>query len=52
VKLLQPKHVVPIHYGTWDLIDQDANAWAKSVTAETGAKVHPIKPGNTFELAD
>jgi L-ascorbate metabolism protein UlaG (beta-lactamase superfamily) len=51
VKLLQPKHVVPIHYSTWDLINQDAHAWAKRVTAETGVQVHPIKPGQTFELS-
>lgn len=52
VKLLQPRHVIPIHYGTWDLINQDANAWAQRVTEETGARVHPITPGNTFELTD
>jgi L-ascorbate metabolism protein UlaG (beta-lactamase superfamily) len=51
VKLLQPKHVVPIHYSTWDLINQDAPAWAKRVTAETGIPVHPIEPGQTFELS-
>ncbi len=50
VKLLTPKHVVPIHYGTWGLIDQDAAAWAARVEAETGAKVHPIKPGESFEF--
>ncbi len=29
VKLLQPKHVVPIHYDTWDLIKQDARGVGK-----------------------
>jgi L-ascorbate metabolism protein UlaG (beta-lactamase superfamily) len=25
VKMLQPKHVIPIHYNTWDVIEQDPN---------------------------
>ncbi|MDR3573303.1 MAG: metal-dependent hydrolase [Anaerolineaceae bacterium] len=50
VKLLNPKHVIPIHYNTFDLISQDGKAWAKRVTEETGAKVHVIKPGETFVL--
>ncbi len=50
VKLLLPKHVVPIHYSTWGLIDQDAAAWGARVEAETGAKVHPIRPGESFEF--
>ena len=50
VKLLQPKNVIPVHYGTFDVIAQDVNAWAKRVTAETSAKVHVLKPGNSFTL--
>jgi L-ascorbate metabolism protein UlaG (beta-lactamase superfamily) len=50
VKLLQPKHVIPIHYNTWELIAQDAPAWAKRVEAETGASVHVLKPGESFSL--
>ena len=50
VKLLQPKHVIPIHYSTWDLLAQDAAAWAKRVESETSAKAHVIKLGGTFEL--
>jgi L-ascorbate metabolism protein UlaG (beta-lactamase superfamily) len=48
VKLLTPKHVIPIHYDTFDLISQDAVAWAEDVCAETGAKVHVLKPGECF----
>ncbi|MEJ2265041.1 MAG: MBL fold metallo-hydrolase, partial [Anaerolineales bacterium] len=51
VKLIQPKHVIPIHYSTFDLIKQDANAWAKRVESETSTKVHVLKPGETFTLA-
>ena len=50
VKLLQPKHVIPIHYSTFDLIAQDGNAWAKQVESETSAKVHVLKPGESFTL--
>ena len=50
VKLLQPKHVVPIHYNTWDVIKQDPQAWAKQVEAETSTKVHVLKPGESISL--
>ena len=50
VKLLQPKNVVPVHYDTWGWIAQDVNAWAKRVTVETSARVHVLKPGNSFTL--
>ncbi|MCL5429489.1 MAG: metal-dependent hydrolase [Chloroflexi bacterium] len=50
VKLIQPKHVVPVHYSTWDLIQQDANAWAQRVEAETKAKAHVLKPGESLSL--
>ncbi len=51
VKLLKPKHVIPIHFSTFGLIEQDANAWAKKVQSETGAQVHVLKPGGSFTLA-
>lgn len=50
VKLLSPKHVIPVHYDTWELIAQDAEAWAGLVAAETGAQAHVIKPGESFSL--
>ncbi len=50
VKLLEPKHVIPMHYSTWELIAQDADAWASRVHAETGARVHVLKPGESFSL--
>lgn len=50
VKLLQPRHVIPIHFNTFDLIAQDANAWAARVKAETQAQVHVLKPGDTYTL--
>jgi L-ascorbate metabolism protein UlaG (beta-lactamase superfamily) len=50
VKLLQPRHVIPVHYDTWGLIAQDVQAWAKRVSAETSAQVHVSKPGQSFTL--
>ena len=50
VKLLSPKHVIPYHYGTWDLIAQDPEAWAVRVRNETPAQVHVLKPGDTFNM--
>lgn len=50
VKLIRPTHVIPLHYSTWDLIKQDANAWAKDVEAQTKTKTHVLKPGESFAL--
>ena len=48
VKLLRPRHVVPIHYNTWPLIEQDVKAWADRVRRETEAAVHDIQPGESL----
>ncbi|MEX1071086.1 MAG: metal-dependent hydrolase [Anaerolineales bacterium] len=50
VKLIQPKHVVPVHYNTWDLIKQDGKAWGQRVEKETKTKVHLLQPGESFTL--
>jgi L-ascorbate metabolism protein UlaG (beta-lactamase superfamily) len=55
VRLLRPRHVVPIHYGTFDLIAQDALAFRDAVAALPeadvgGAVVHPLAPGEALEL--
>jgi len=50
VQLIQPKHVIPIHYNTWPLIAQDVNGWAQTVQAKTESKVHILQPGGSFEL--
>ena len=48
--LLRPKHVIPIHYNTWDLIAVDVDAWAERVAKETSAEAHVLKPGWSFVL--
>jgi L-ascorbate metabolism protein UlaG (beta-lactamase superfamily) len=50
VKLLQAKHVIPIHHSTWELIEQDADAWAERVRSETQTEPHVLQPGDTFTL--
>lgn len=50
VRLLLPKVVIPIHYGTWKLIDQDPLAWAGRVEKETGVRVVVLKPGESFKI--
>ena len=50
VKLIEPKHVIPMHYNTWDLIVQDPDAWASRVQSETRTTPHVIKPGESFAL--
>ena len=50
VKLLQPRHVIPIHFNTFDLIAQDAVAWAEQVERETSARVHLLRPGQSYTV--
>ena len=50
VKLIQPKHVIPIHFNTFDLISQDGTAWAKTVQDVVNCQVHVLKPGDSFTL--
>lgn len=50
VRLLQPEHVIPIHFSTWGLIQADAQDWAAQVERETTAKAHVLAPGGSFSL--
>ena len=50
VKMIAPKHVIPIHYNTWDLIKQDPHEWADRVKAESDAQVHVLTPGESVSL--
>jgi L-ascorbate metabolism protein UlaG (beta-lactamase superfamily) len=49
VELINPKHVIPIHYNTWELIAQDAEVWAERVR-KLGIQAHVIKPGESLTL--
>ncbi len=50
VKLIQPKIVIPAHYSTWPLIEQDPDAWKARVEAETNARVRIMSPDTTLEF--
>lgn len=50
VKLIEPKHVIPIHYSTWGLISQEPTHWAKRVEEETTASAHVLQPGESYSL--
>lgn len=50
VKLLKPEQVIPIHYNTFDLLNQNAHAWAKQIEAETETKAVVLTPGGTISF--
>jgi L-ascorbate metabolism protein UlaG (beta-lactamase superfamily) len=50
VKLIEPKEVIPIHYNTFDVIEQNPEAWASQVEKETKTKARVMKPGDKFSL--
>ena len=50
IKMIQPRHVIPVHYNTWELIEQDPEAWAQRVETETNTHAHVLAPGESFSL--
>lgn len=50
VKMLKPQKVTPIHYNTFDLLNQNAAGWAANVEAQTQTKAVILKPGESFEF--
>ena len=50
VKMIRPKHVIPVHYNTWPVIEQDPLAWAARVDAETDTSAHVLQPGDHFSI--
>ena len=50
VKLLKPKVVIPMHYSTWGLIEQDVQAFAKRVEADTQGKCVILNSGARYTL--
>ena len=49
-QFVQAKHVIPIHYNTFPLINQDGNAFAASLKAQTGIDCTVLEPGGEFTL--
>jgi L-ascorbate metabolism protein UlaG (beta-lactamase superfamily) len=50
VKMIGPKKVVPIHYNTWEVIAQDADAWADLVRQQTQTLPVVLKPGEWLDV--
>lgn len=50
VKLINPKRVVPIHYNTFPVIEQDAEAFARNVEAQTESRCTVLEPGGVLDL--
>lgn len=50
VKLLEPGVVIPVHYNTWELIEQDPQAWAQRVKDETDTETVVLQPGESYTL--
>ena len=49
VRLLDPKHVVPIHFGTFPAIEQDPALFQADVHERTDARCVVMKPGQVWE---
>ena len=50
VWFLHPKIVIPIHYDTFDVIQQDVEAWKVHVESETNANVLVMQPGERASI--
>ncbi len=50
VKFIKPKVVIPAHYNTWPLIEQDPHAFKARVEAETDAKCVVLEVEGAYEF--
>jgi len=50
VKFLNAKAVIPYHYNTWELIEQDVAAWAERVQSEGDTAVFGLKIDEPYTL--
>ena len=49
-KLLNARHVIPIHYNTWPVIAQDVELYKELTEKMSRASVHIVRPGDGLEL--
>ena len=49
-KLLRARTVIPQHYNTWPVIEQNPEAFKKLVESSTDSRVAILKPGETWRL--
>lgn len=50
-QLLNARHVIPVHYNTWPIINQDVLHYQKITESMTRAQVHIVEPGEELELS-
>jgi len=50
VRMLKPKRVVPMHYNTFELIEQDVELFAQSVEDQTETECLILIPGDCLDL--
>ena len=50
IRLLAPQVALPTHYDTWPPIRQDASAWARRVSEETGTDARVLHPGERIRI--
>ncbi len=50
IRMIEPTQVAPAHYNTWPPIQQNAQAWAQRVRAETKAEPCVVLPGGRIEI--
>lgn len=50
VEFLNANYIIPIHYNTWPIIEQNPVPFKKAVEEKTSAKVIIVKPGETITL--
>ena len=48
-KLIQPKYVVPMHYGTWAVLTGTADEFARLLKDQPAVKLIVMDPGQTIE---
>ncbi len=49
-QFIRPGTVIPAHYNTWPVIEQDTDAWAAAIEKDTSALPVVLKPGQSFSF--
>ena len=52
IKLLSARHIIPCHFNTWPIINQDVNAWTARVEQDTSSVPLSLKPGEMTNVAE
>jgi len=49
-QFLNARNVIPVHYDTWPVIEQDVARYKQLTEKTSRARVHIVKPGQTIQL--